>query len=233
MEFMNAMFQQNDEDNGDDEYSGADNDDCPFQAFKSCVQKPPSRRKESNLVGLENQGATCYMNSLIQTYYMLPEFRKAIFSINPQSVLYNDVSKWIHLNDSEMIKTYTKIKEANKKIRARMIPLLLQQLFAELRFLDRSTVTTERLTTVGFQWSGKNKNHTSIQHDVQDLNINLLDWISRSLEGTDCADLTTRMFSGMQCDELKCNKCKNIRSRNERFCDLRVPIKGFRSFCFL
>ena len=109
-----------------------------------------------------------------------------------------------------------------------MIPLLLQQLFAELRFLDRSTVTTERLTTVGFQWSGKNKNHTSIQHDVQDLNINLLDWISRSLEGTDCADLTTRMFGGLQCDELKCHKCKNIRSRNERFCDLRVPIKGFK-----
>ena len=31
-------------------------------------------------VGLSNQGATCYLNGLLQTLYMTPEFRKAIFS---------------------------------------------------------------------------------------------------------------------------------------------------------
>ena len=226
-EFISLLFQQDDEDGDNEQLDDYDND-CQFRAFKSSVQMPPKPRSKYDLVGLENQGATCYMNSLIQTYYMLPEFRKAVFSIKPQAVSYNDVEKWIHSNDSEMVKTYTKMKEANKKIRARMIPLLLQQLFAELRFLDRSAVSTERLTTVGFQWSGANKNHASIQHDVQDLNINLLDWISRSLEGTDCTDLTGRLFGGLQCDELKCHKCKNVRSKNSSFYDLRVPIKGFR-----
>jgi hypothetical protein len=33
-------------------------------------------RKETGYVGLKNQGATCYMNSLLQCLYYLPFFRK-------------------------------------------------------------------------------------------------------------------------------------------------------------
>ncbi len=33
-------------------------------------------RRETNFVGLKNQGATCYMNSLLQYLYNLPAFRK-------------------------------------------------------------------------------------------------------------------------------------------------------------
>jgi ubiquitin C-terminal hydrolase len=33
-------------------------------------------KKETGYVGLKNQGATCYMNSLLQTLYHIPYFRK-------------------------------------------------------------------------------------------------------------------------------------------------------------
>lgn len=33
-------------------------------------------RKETGFVGLKNQGATCYMNSLLQTLYNVNQFRK-------------------------------------------------------------------------------------------------------------------------------------------------------------
>lgn len=36
-------------------------------------------RKETGFVGLKNQGATCYMNSLLQTLYNINEFRKAVY----------------------------------------------------------------------------------------------------------------------------------------------------------
>ncbi|CAI9095954.1 OLC1v1032001C1 [Oldenlandia corymbosa var. corymbosa] len=36
-------------------------------------------KKETGFVGLKNQGATCYMNSLLQTLFHIPFFRKAVY----------------------------------------------------------------------------------------------------------------------------------------------------------
>ena len=49
-----------------------------------CAHKmdlPPQMRQESNLVGLINQGATCYLNSLFQTLFMTPIFRDTVFRL--------------------------------------------------------------------------------------------------------------------------------------------------------
>ncbi|KAG8078101.1 hypothetical protein GUJ93_ZPchr0007g5357 [Zizania palustris] len=36
-------------------------------------------KKETGYVGLKNQGATCYLNSLLQTLYHIPYFRRAVY----------------------------------------------------------------------------------------------------------------------------------------------------------
>lgn len=33
----------------------------------------------TGFVGLQNQGATCYMNSMLQTFYHIPYFRKVSY----------------------------------------------------------------------------------------------------------------------------------------------------------
>lgn len=38
-------------------------------------------RKETGYVGIKNQGATCYMNSLLQSLYCTNQFRKAVYQI--------------------------------------------------------------------------------------------------------------------------------------------------------
>ncbi|KAK5144249.1 hypothetical protein LTR04_001636, partial [Oleoguttula sp. CCFEE 6159] len=38
-------------------------------------------RKETGMVGLKNQGATCYLNSLLQSLYFTNAFRKAVYQI--------------------------------------------------------------------------------------------------------------------------------------------------------
>ncbi|KAL5702539.1 ubiquitinyl hydrolase 1 [Ranunculus cassubicifolius] len=38
-----------------------------------------SKKETTSYVGLKNQGATCYMNSLLQTLYHIPCFRKAVY----------------------------------------------------------------------------------------------------------------------------------------------------------
>ena len=73
-------------------------------------------RNTTGHVGLKNQGATCYMNSLLQTLFHLPYFRKAVFQM---PIAEGDV--------------------------ARNIPLALQGLFYKLQY-SPSAVATKDLT---------------------------------------------------------------------------------------
>ncbi|KAG6401642.1 hypothetical protein SASPL_138506 [Salvia splendens] len=79
-------------------------------------------KKETGYVGLKNQGATCYLNSLLQTLYHIPYFRKAVY----------------HMPTTE------------NDIPTGSIPLALQSLFYKLQYNDTSVATKE--LTKSFGW---------------------------------------------------------------------------------
>jgi len=79
-------------------------------------------RKETGHVGLKNQGATCYMNSLLQTLFHLPYFRKAVYHMPTSSDDYSNKS----------------------------LPLALQSLFYKVQF-NPTAVATKDLTR-SFGW---------------------------------------------------------------------------------
>lgn len=54
-----------------------------------------------------------------------------------------------------------------KKRKPRQIPLELQRLFAKMQCLDCASISTEDLTTKGFQWQGMDGR---VQHDAHELN---------------------------------------------------------------
>ena len=47
-----------------------------------CPDGSVNYRKETGFVGLQNQGATCYMNSMLECLFHTPAFRKLVFSID-------------------------------------------------------------------------------------------------------------------------------------------------------
>ena len=49
----------------------------------SRLSRPPAPRNSSGLCGLSNLGATCYLNSLLQTLHFTPEFRGMCDGIGP------------------------------------------------------------------------------------------------------------------------------------------------------
>ncbi|PWA85934.1 MATH-like protein [Artemisia annua] len=79
-------------------------------------------KKETGFVGLKNQGATCYMNSLLQTLYHIPYFRKAVY----------------HMPTTE------------NDMPSGSIPLALQSLFYKLQYNETSVATKE--LTKSFGW---------------------------------------------------------------------------------
>ncbi|BAM41096.1 uncharacterized protein TOT_030000359 [Theileria orientalis strain Shintoku] len=51
------------------------------EADRSVKESPYSCREATGFVGLQNHGATCYMNALLQSLYSITKFRKAVYSL--------------------------------------------------------------------------------------------------------------------------------------------------------
>ena len=58
-----------------DQSPGLEEKQIQLQQTESIEEEKVSKR----LVGLSNQGATCYMNSFLSALYMTKEFRKALY----------------------------------------------------------------------------------------------------------------------------------------------------------
>ncbi|XP_076871413.1 ubiquitin carboxyl-terminal hydrolase 40 isoform X2 [Brachyhypopomus gauderio] len=165
--------------------------------------EPPPPRGNVKLSGLKNQGGTCYLNSLLQTLLLTPEFREELFSLGPD----------------ELGRLADKDKPDAK---VRVIPLELQRLFAWLLLVDEQTASTTALTD-SFGWT----NHEEMgQQDVQELNRILFSALESSLEGTSGSSLIQRLYHGTLVNHITCKECNNVSERQEDFLDLTVCVRG-------
>lgn len=57
--------------------------DAASSTGQTGISKPESPRNSTGLCGLANLGATCYLNSLIQTMYYTPGFREKLYTVGP------------------------------------------------------------------------------------------------------------------------------------------------------
>lgn len=151
----------------------------------------------TSYVGLSNQGATCYLNSLLQTLFMTPEFRHAIFS-------------W----------RYDQSKDTDQD---HCIPLQLQKLFGYLAFGKNKSVDTVALTK-SFGWEGS---EVFQQQDVQELTRVLFDALEVSFKGTPLETIIDDIYAGELIDYIRCIDVDSQRERMDKFLDLSFAIVPF------
>jgi hypothetical protein len=106
------------------------------------------------------------------------------------------------------------------KKKVREVPQALQRLFGVLEMGDVAFASTEELTA-SFNWKSS---HTTIQHDVHELNRVLMDVVERSLKNTKKQNLVRSIFHGLQSHQIKCTECGTIKERSEEFGDLTLAI---------
>ena len=146
--------------------------------------------------GLKNQGATCYLNSLLQTLFHLRSFRKAVYAIPT--------------------------KEADEP--ESCIPLALQRLFYYMESAPSSKypVGTRQLTA-SFGWTSA---ESFQQHDVQELSRVLCDTLEEKMKGTVVEGALGRLFQGHTVTTVSCTDVAYSSSRQETFLDLQLDVKG-------
>ncbi|XP_039249440.2 ubiquitin carboxyl-terminal hydrolase 40-like [Styela clava] len=175
----------------------------PAKINGSKVEAPPPGRGETGFCGIKNQGATCYLNSLIQTLLLTPELREELFRLGP-----DELGK---LQD---------VKKKNAKVRK--IPIQLQMLLARLLLLDQYACTTEGLTE-SFGWVDSEELQ---QHDVQELSRILFCAIEDSLIGTSGHDIIKNLYRGTSANTITCLSCGKVSENTEDFLDLNIAISS-------
>lgn len=157
-------------------------------------------KKNTGYVGLNNQGATCYLNSLLQSYFTTTLFRNLVNQIP------------------------TEDQTSTEKTNSKAVPLALQRIFY-LMLSSNEPVGTLELTK-SFGWDSSD---AFTQHDVQELNRVLMDKLETAMKGTKIENKLNDVFVGKMKSYIKCVNVPYESSREEDFWDIQLNVKGFKN----
>lgn len=167
-------------------------------------------RSMHGYAGITNLGAICYMSSMLQQFYMIPQFRYSILAA-----------------DNKKPTNFAVLEKTGETINDNLL-YQLQSLFAYLEITDRNSYNPS-----GFCYSFKdfngNPTNTSIQQDSQEFLNMIFDKLDFELSTTPYKLLTKGVFGGQSCSQVICSECKEVNENIEDFYNLSVDVKHSKS----
>jgi len=176
--------------------------------IKSWAYQPLGMEKAAcGYVGLRNLAATCYMNSLMQQFYMLPQFRSRIFSLTP------------------FVKTEGEPEKKDALLDSRNVLFQLQNLFAHLQESQQKYYDPTSFTKVYKGPDGRVMNPI-VQMDAEEFFAGLLDKIESVIKGTQDEKAVREFFGGTLLQQVHAKDCGHISKREEDMLTIPVEVKG-------
>lgn len=164
-------------------------------------------KKQTGYVGFYNQGATCYLNSLLQSYFFTMAFRKKVLKIPTQDEVAQDIEQ---------------IRE--QLFQRKSVSLALQRIFYKLQTSNEPIDTLE--LTKSFGWDSTD---AFTQHDVQELNRILMDKLETKMKNTEIEGCLNDIFVGKMKSFIRCINVDYESSRIEDFWDIQLNVKSLKN----
>ena len=167
-------------------------------------QPPTSSAAKGEYVGLRNPGCICYMNSMMQQFYMIPMFRYNLLCVD---------------DGKEPEEAQYKGRTIDDNILHQM-----QKLMAHLELSKRQAYNPMEFCFAFKEYDGSPTN-TGEQKDAQEFLNVLFDRIENQLKPTDRKYLLQGIFGGKSCSQMVCMACGKIKNKEEDFYNLSLTAK--------
>lgn len=163
-------------------------------------------------VGLRNLAATCYMNSLMQQFFMVPQFRSRVFSLAPYLP-----------EGAESAPAQTTGKST--LLDSRNVLFQLQNLFAHLQESQLKYYDPTSFTKVYKDPDGRAMNPI-VQMDAEEFFAGLLDKVESVVKGTTDEKAVRDFFGGSLWQQVEAKDCGHVSRREEEMLTIPVEVKG-------
>ena len=161
-------------------------------------------------VGIKNLGCICYMNSMLQQFYMTPTFRYALMMADDKK------------------ETNLVPKDNGKYMVDDNVLHQLQKMFGFLELSDRQDYNPHEFCFAFKDFQG-NPVNVSIQQDAQEFLNMIFDKLETGLKSTPFRHILNSVYGGKTCQQLICSNCHHVKSRDDTFYNLSLEVKNMKT----
>ena len=166
---------------------------------------PSSKGRVHQHVGIVNLGCICYMISMLQQFFMVPQFRYQLLkAVDPSA------EAWVEYKGEQVDDSLLR---------------QLQRLFGFLQLSERHAFDPRDLCFAFKDWDGS-PTPVGDQRDSEEFLHIFFDRIETLLKPTSQRDLLGDVFAGNRCWQLICQSCGAVKNRLELFYNLSLPVTG-------